>query len=166
MAKVILFRGRAGTGKTRISNEIGKRLKLPILRKDDIYDTVSDFIAEHDARNRFCYRLIYQMMKTNLNCGADLIVDAPFPNIIELGRWIKDNNGIFLPILCTCRSEEIWAHRFNQRRRNPRPNNIITDFAEMKKHYGGELFLQPVDGELVLDSVYEIEVLVKQVRRV
>ena len=47
MNKVILFRGKAGVGKTTLSNESSKRLNIPVLRKDDIYDAVASYIEEH-----------------------------------------------------------------------------------------------------------------------
>jgi len=161
MSKIILFRGRAGVGKTTLSNELGRRLKIAIIRKDDIYDSISNYIQDHDTRNKFCYKLIYQIMQTNLNCNADLIIDAPFPEILELQNWIYYNNGELKPILCVCSDENLWADRFNQRKLDPKPNNIITDFEEMKKHYG-TLRINPIEGELVLDSSNDIEVLMTQ----
>ncbi|WP_442600729.1 AAA family ATPase [Paenibacillus sp. KN14-4R] len=161
MSNIILFRGRAGVGKTTLSNELGKRLEIAIIRKDDIYDSIFDFIQDHDARNKFSYQLIYKIMQTNLKCNADLIIDAPFPEILELQKWINNNNGVLKPILCICSDEALWAYRFNQRKLDPKPNNIITNFEEMKKHYG-DLRLNPNDGELVLDSVKGIELLMTQ----
>lgn len=55
MSKIILFRGKSGTGKWTLSNELGKRLKLPVLHKDDIYDSVAGFVPEHDLRNKICF---------------------------------------------------------------------------------------------------------------
>jgi len=164
MSNVILLRGRAGVGKTTISNELAKSLRIAILRKDDIYDSIVDYIQDHDTRNKLCYQSMYQIMQTNLKCNADLIVDAPFPDIKELQQWITRHNGILKPILCICSDEELWARRFNQRKLDPKPNNVITDFDEMKRHYG-ELSLSPIEDELVLDSIHDIDVLLAQAQK-
>lgn len=55
MSKIILFRGKSGTGKWTLSIELGKRLKLPVLHKDDIYDSVAGFVPEDDLRNKICF---------------------------------------------------------------------------------------------------------------
>ena len=161
MSLIILIRGRAGVGKTTLSNELGKELKLPIIRKDDIYDSIFNYIQDHHTRNRFCYELIYQMIKTTLDCKADILVDAPFSEISELKEWVTKHGGVLRPILCICSDEELWAHRFNKRGINPKPNQMITDFEEMKKHYGDSR-INGVEGELILDSVHDLKVLMEQ----
>lgn len=161
MSLIILIRGRAGVGKTTLSNELGKELKLPIIRKDDIYDSIFNYIQDHHTRNQFCYELIYQMIKTTLDCKADILVDAPFSEISELQEWVTKHGGVLKPILCICSDEELWAHRFNQREINPKPNQMITNFEEMKKHYGDSRIIG-VEGELILDSVHDLKVLIEQ----
>ena len=59
MPKIILFRGRAGTGKSTLSNELAKRINVPVLHKDDIYDTVAGFVKEHGSRNKICFDFLY-----------------------------------------------------------------------------------------------------------
>lgn len=54
MSKIILLRGKAGVGKTFISNELAKRVNVPIIRKDDIFDTVFNYISDNVLRNKFC----------------------------------------------------------------------------------------------------------------
>ncbi|CAH1217093.1 hypothetical protein PAECIP111891_04550 [Paenibacillus allorhizoplanae] len=41
MSKIILFRGMAGTGKSTLSRALAKKLQLPVLHKDDIYDSIA-----------------------------------------------------------------------------------------------------------------------------
>lgn len=38
---VILFRGRAGVGKTTLSSALGKRLQIMVIHEDDIFDKVA-----------------------------------------------------------------------------------------------------------------------------
>jgi Cdc6-like AAA superfamily ATPase len=163
MSRIIVIRGRAGVGKTTLSNEIGRRLKIAIIRKDDIYDSIFAYIQDHNTRNKLSYELIYEIMKTNLECNVDLLIDAPFSDILELNLWISNKDGILKSILCICSDEKLWAHRFNQRKINPKPNNLITDFEEMKKYYG-DLRIDPIKGELVLDSINNMDALVAQVQ--
>ncbi|MFT9496526.1 AAA family ATPase [Anaerosolibacter sp.] len=127
MGKVIVFRGKAGVGKTTISNEAGKKLNIPIIRKDDIYDSIATYIINHENRNKACYDTLHKILESNILNGLDVIVDAGFhylDQILQFKSWILHKNAIFVPILCICSDEDIWAERFNKRSLNPQPNNL------------------------------------------
>lgn len=78
MSKVIVFRGKAGVGKTTISNRVGQQLIIPIIRKDDIYDSIAIYVDKHELRNKACYDTLYKILETNILSGIDIIVDAGF----------------------------------------------------------------------------------------
>ncbi|MGM1045878.1 MAG: AAA family ATPase [Bacillota bacterium] len=157
MSKIILLRGKAGVGKTFISNELAKRVNVSIIRKDDIFDTVFNYISDNVLKNKFCYEMLLKIIQTNMECNTDIIIDCPFHfnnQLLDLKKHIENNKGIFKPILCICSNEVLWAERFNQRKANPNPNNIITEFEEMKQHYFNRgIESTPLDGELVIDSI-------------
>jgi 2-phosphoglycerate kinase len=167
MAKIILVRGKAGVGKTLISNELSKKLNVSVLRKDDIFDTIFEYLLDNQTRNKFCYELIFKMITTNLECNVDLIIDCPFHHEDQLNalqQKITEHKGVFIPILCICSDENLWANRFNQRKNNPSPNNLITDFEEMKLHYINKgIKLEALKDELVLDTITEVKELMNQV---
>lgn len=166
MSKIIVFRGKAGVGKSLLSSELARRLNIPVIRKDDVFDTIYKYVSDNTIRNSICYDLITKIIDTNLESKTDIIIDCPFhfnKQLTELWQRIEEKLGQFKPILCICSDEHVWANRFNQRKKNPSPNNLITDFEEMKKHYitrGIETI--PLNGELVLDSIHEIEYLMDQ----
>lgn len=163
MEKVIVFRGKAGVGKTTISNEVGKKLNMPIIRKDDIYDSIASYVNNHENRNKACYATLYKILESNILNGLDVIVDAGFhclDQILHFKTWVLNKNAIFVPLLCICSDEDIWAERFNKRSLNPRPNNLITDFEELKLHYK-DLRTEPLKNEIILDTIYNIDILVE-----
>lgn len=166
MPKIVLFRGKAGVGKTFISTQVAARLNVPVIRKDDIFDTVFDYISDNELRNRFSYDLIHKFIDTNLESGTDVILDCPFHNhaqLLAMRQRIEAKNGYFKPILLMCSDEGIWADRFNERKLNPKPNNLITDFEGIKQHYERRnISLVPLDGELVLDTIEAAENIVER----
>jgi 2-phosphoglycerate kinase len=164
MAKVILFRGKAGVGKTTLSSEISEGLNIPVIRKDDIYDSISFYIENHEIRNRACYDIMYKIIETNLSAGIDIIVDAGFhyiDQVLQFKTWVRSKNGDFISLLCICSNEEIWAERFNERRFNPQPNNLITDFNELKIHYK-DLSTESLENETILDTINNIDILIEK----
>lgn len=163
--KVILIRGKAGVGKSYISNLLAKKLNVAIIRKDDIYDTVANYVDDHEVRNKICYDIMHKMIESNIESDADIIVDAPFHYLNQVERfdnWISDKKGKLISFCCNCSDEELWSKRFNLRKENPKPNNQITDFNELKRHYS-DMRTIPMAGEVELDTKHDIDKLLMMV---
>ncbi|WP_309119313.1 AAA family ATPase [Paenibacillus sp.] len=165
MAKVILFRGKSGTGKTTLSSELGRKLNLPVLRKDDIYDSIADFVHAHDSRNKICFDFLYRFLQNIIDANATIILDFGLNNsndVYRLKNWIEDRGGELITLVCTCSDDSIWAERLSERGVNPLPNQLITNLSELKDHYKS-FNSQHLDGELILDTVDDLDVLIEQV---
>lgn len=165
MSQIILFRGKSGTGKSTLSNELGKRLKLPVLHKDDIYDSVAGFVSEHDLRNKICFGFLYRFLQTVIESGAMIILDFGLNNtegVRRLKTWIEERGGELKTFLCTCSNESIWSERLAKRSVNPLPNQLITNLSELKEYYKN-FKTENLEGELILDTVKEIKSLIDQV---
>lgn len=157
--KLILFRGRPGTGKTFMSNLLSHRIDAPILRKDDIYDIISILEPAHYKRNSITYKLLYAILNTNRHTSPTLILDFPFQtpeDITGLRTWCSENKVTLRSILVTCSDETLWATRINRRAESPLPNQLIADFEELRHRYP-ELYLKADTGELLIDTVRPVE---------
>lgn len=165
--RIILFRGRPGTGKTVLSDAVATQTDLPVLRKDDFYDAAAEFVAEHDVRNRMSYRALYKVLESNSNNQSTLILDYPFQHPGDLGligRWSAENGARLKSVLVTCSDERLWAQRLEERAINPAPNQLITNFQSFQKFYG-TMQLTPEVGELLVDNVGSIEDVLPQIIR-
>lgn len=165
MPEIILFRGMAGTGKSTLSNELGKRLKIPVLHKDDIYDSVAGFVSEHSLRNKICFDFLYRFLQTVIDTNAMIILDFGLNNIEDVCRlknWIEERGGGFKIIHCICSDESIWSERLAERSVNPLPNQLITNLSELKEHYKN-FKMKYIDGELIVDTVEEKNALIAKV---
>jgi predicted kinase len=163
--KIILFRGRPGAGKTTVSNICAKRMNLPVLRKDDIYDVVAESVAEHTIRSGISYCVLYKILESNAGSNATFVLDYPFhhPGDMEKIRvWCRVHKVILKSILVTCSDENVWAERLRERAKNPAPNQLLTDFESFKKLYGTMQLISEAD-ELCIDTVYPIEDILSQV---
>jgi tRNA uridine 5-carbamoylmethylation protein Kti12 len=153
--KLILFRGRPGTGKTLMSNLLSAKINAPIIRKDDIYDAISELEPDHQLRNRATFKFLYTILSTNKHINSKIIVDCPFQfpdDLSQLRKWCFENDVELTSILVTCSDESIWAARFNKRADNPSPNQLITDFKKLKERYT-EMQLEAEADELLIDTV-------------
>lgn len=157
--KIILFRGLPGVGKSFISDETAKILKIAIIRKDDIYNCIHSEITVDENRNKICYKIIYKIIETNLLSDTDLIIDCPFKDIEELKRlssFVQERNGELKSILCNCSDPNLWEERFNERLVNPQPTQLTTDFKEVKNTYE-KSEPEKFDDELVVDTKISLD---------
>lgn len=153
--KLILFRGRPGTGKTLLSGLLSAQLNLLVIRKDDIYDGLSTLTPDHQQRNSATHQILYALLKSNIHTTSTLILDFPFQfddDIAQFKHWCIENKAELKSIVVTCSNEELWASRFNKRAENPSPNQLITDFELLKQRYG-EMQLRPGPLELLIDTI-------------
>jgi tRNA uridine 5-carbamoylmethylation protein Kti12 len=163
--QLILFRGRPGTGKTTLSSILSQQLKVPLLRKDDIYDVASTYVNDHSTRNKIAFDSLYQILLSNVKSAVCFILDYPFQSTTDLAiikTWCTDHKVSLRSILVTCSDETRWAQRFNERAKCPQPNQLITDFEVLRKRYD-TMQLIPEDGELLVDTIEEIPVLLKRI---
>lgn len=162
-----MFRGRAGAGKTTISNALGKRLNIAVIHKDDIYDTVAKSITDRAVRNKICFDILRNILQSALNCQAHIIIDFGHNNLDDVEKlqlWIESREGELKPILCVCDDDGIWKERLNQRKLNPLPNQALTDIEDLKAHYAN-MRTGVLPGELVLDTTISIDILLDKAVR-
>ncbi len=161
---VILFRGRPGVGKTTVSNIFAESRSLLILRKDDIYDVSSAYVNEHQTRNKISYDSMFKILETNSVLGTKFVLDFPFNKTEEINNlyeWCSKFGIKLVSILVICSDRELWESRFDKRSENPLPNQLITNLNDLEKHYG-DLNIQPLENEVVVDTVNSVEEIKKQ----
>ncbi len=163
--KIILFRGRPGTGKTTLTHAFAEKSHFSILRKDDVYDPVSEYVKDHSDRNKLSHAILYKILESNIHSDTTFILDFAFQNpqdFLIIKNWCNERNVSFKSVLVTCSNESLWAERFNKRVDNPTPNQLITNFEDLKKHYG-VMQLVPEQGELTVDTVQSIDTIMPKV---
>lgn len=165
MPQIILVRGRPGVGKTAISDRLSKLLSATIIRKDDYYDMVAAYVESHESRNKISYAMLFQFLETNRYVKGQWILDFPFnreEDMIRFRDWLFSRGYALFSVLCVCSDENVWAERFNRRKLNPLPNQLITDFAELKAHYG-DLSIAPIENEWIVDTVKPLDSIVDNI---
>ena len=155
--RIILFRGKAGVGKTTISNEIAKRLNIAVTRKDDIYDELAEIGLSHQNLNKLCEKILIKSILTNFKNCTDIIVDNSYHYEDHFQRFRNSiDQHRLISVLIICSDEELWKQRFEQRKKHPQPNNRIVDFEKLKSHYR-TLMTKSIKGELIIDSKEDLE---------
>ena len=161
MGNVYVFRGKAATGKTTLSNMLAKELLIPVIRKDDVVDALkmTQETNKELVNNKVCYNILYKIIQTNFDLNVDLILD------IALGD--RNNAKFFFDRLdfkdykivsffLTCNDENEWRRRHEERIRNPLPNQVFKSFNHVVEHYKDADF-KPFEHEHVIDTANSLE---------
>ena len=162
MGTIYIFRGKAATGKTTLSDMLAKKTSIPIIRKDDVVDALkgSKNIDISSNCNEVCYNILYTLIQTNLNLGTDLILDIPlgdrnsatcFFNRLDF----KENSVVKFFIDCT--DEEEWKRRHMERLKNPLPHQSFKSYEHVIEHYK-KADINPFDDEYIIDSANPIDI--------
>ena len=161
MGTVYIFRGKAATGKTTLSDMLARELSIPIIRKDDVVDALkmTQKTNKDLVSNEVCYNILHKIIQTNLDLGIDLILD------IALGD--RNNAKFFFDRLdfkdykivsffLVCSDENEWRRRHEERIKNPLPNQVFKSFEHVVEHYRNADF-NPFEHEHVIDTANIIE---------
>lgn len=159
MAKLIVFRGKAATGKTLLSSEISKKLNLFVVRKDNIFDPISSSISDNLLNNKICYDIIASLVQKNLYSNIDVILDVSLANTDSYKLFLSKidlSYHILTSFLCGCSDENIWISRWEKRFKNPEPNQLLRNVDEAINHYKN-MKIELLEDEIYIDSCNSID---------
>lgn len=138
MSSIYFFRGKAATGKTTITNILSKKINVAVLRKDDIFDVLSQYIGDNSDNNRVTHDLLARLIQTNINNNTDLIVDIGLYNNTHWHTFqskIDFKECKVYNFLCDCTDSIIWENRIRERLNNPTPNQYFKSVEQAEIHY-------------------------------
>ena len=119
-AILILVNGSAASGKTTLANALAEALRLPLISKDELKESLMDSLGCPDrARSRelggATYALLYLLMERLLSAGVSLIVDANFSHVVSDREILQvAGNARIAQVLCQTSDAEVFR-RYRER---------------------------------------------------
>jgi predicted kinase len=115
MAKLIIFSGPPGVGKSTLSYKLAQQMKLPILTKDQIERSLENSsIVNPNA----AYDLLLDQAKLILQNNSSVILDAVFGKQAireQTSKVARDSNSELDIIVCSCSDVTLWRKRIDDR---------------------------------------------------
>ena len=160
-----VFRGKSATGKTTLTNLLSQKLNIPVLRKDDIFDTLSKYEDNIGTLNSASYDILARLIQTCIDNQSDIIVDVALQHTLSLRMFLEKINfkeAVVYRFFCDCSDDEIWLDRWRERLKNPLPNQYFKSIDEVVEHYG-KCEIMPLDNEVILDSILAVDELLDKI---
>jgi 2-phosphoglycerate kinase len=154
-----LFRGKAATGKTTISDMLSRKLGLSVFRKDTVYDATSEFISDHSTLSKISYNVLTKIIQTNIDLNNDFIVDIALPHnpmAMQFFNGIDFKDSKVYHFLFTCSDDDVWKERMQARTINPLPNQNFKSVEEAWNHYAN-YDISAMKTEIVIDSMENLD---------
>jgi predicted kinase len=161
---LIAMKGHPATGKSNVAAALARRLRCPLIDKDDIKDHVLDLA---DANDR-AYAIMWQIAGVQLALRLNVIAVSPlsYPWGYAAAQEVAARHRAHLFVVETQLHEEEWKRRLNARRPGYSTHKISgwEAMQEMLRKYDG-CWQYPIDPQqhVVLDTAQPLKALVNQV---
>jgi predicted kinase len=158
--------GLPGVGKSAIADELGRRLRVPVISVDPIEAAiVRSGIPKSFETGLAAYNVGAALAESHLRLGVSVIADAA--NYLEVGREIwrsaaSKTGSVVKAVEVVCSNEAVHRRRLDERRRGLEPL-VEPTWTEVRR-WRAE-FEPWTEERLVLDSVQPVEVNVEHARR-
>ncbi|MCL2158022.1 MAG: ATP-binding protein [Oscillospiraceae bacterium] len=170
MGNIYIFRGKAATGKTTLSNMLARKLFIPVLCKDDVVDALkmTETTDKNLVNNRVCYNILYKIIQTNLDLGVDIILDIALgdrQSFKTFSERLDYKSNKVINFFVTCSDENEWRKRHEERIKNPKPHQVFQSFEHVVEHYKNADFA-PFEYEHIIDTTDTIEHSFEEILRI
>ena len=155
---LIAMKGHPATGKSAVAETLARRLRVPLIDKDDI----KDYVLEMPDANELAYQIMWRIVETQLSVGVSVIAVSPlsYPNGYARAQEIAAQHGARLLIVETVLDEAEWRRRLDARQPGYSTHKISgwAAMQEMLRRYDG-CWRYPIKPEhhLMLDTAQPLE---------
>lgn len=165
MPLLIALKGHPGSGKSAVSQELGSRMRIPVIDKDDI----KDLLVGYPDPGGLAYVTMFRIARRQLLLGLPVICDSPLSE--EQGyaaarRIARETRSALVVIECICSSPTIWRQRIEQRAALGEPAHDIASWSDLERHLARrqDSSRYPIDAPyLLVDTVRPRETVLAEV---
>ena len=158
---LIAMKGHPATGKSNVAAALARRLRCPLIDKDDI----KDHLLDTSGANERAYAVMWQIAGVQLALRLNVIAVSPlsYPFTYAAAQALAARHRSHLLIVETQLAEEEWKRRLENRRPGYSTHKISgwAAMQEMLRQYDG-CWQYPIAAEqyLVLDTAQPLKSLI------
>jgi predicted kinase len=161
---LIAMKGHPATGKSNVAAALARRLRCPLVDKDDVKDHILDLPDSNDR----AYAIMWQVAGVQLALRVNVIAVSPlsYPTGYAAAQALAARHRAHLLVVETQLAVEEWKRRLNARQPGYSAHKISgwDAMQEMLRTYAG-CWQYPIDPQqhVLLDTALPLKTLVNQV---
>lgn len=159
--RLVLVTGPPGAGKTTMARRLGPALRLPVIDRDDLKDTMFEELGWSDREwsrrvGAASWELMFLLTERCLAAGTSLLLDSNFraPADERIAEIIERHPSHIVEVHCSARADVLidrFRRRWQEGGRHPGHAS-----AEVMEEYSGERFVEmhpalAIEGSLVIE---------------
>jgi len=134
-AQLIIFSGLPGTGKTTLARPLAERLRVPLLRVDDLFAAIPpQMLARADSMWDELVAILLALVEFQLEVGLSVVVDSVFMGAdrADAQRLVEKHGADFRPIYTYLSDRTIWKQRVDQRVLEAPPEDEVATWERIQ----------------------------------
>jgi predicted kinase len=161
---LIAMKGHPATGKSNVAAALARRLRCPLVDKDDVKDHILDLPDSNDR----AYAIMWQVAGVQLALRINVIAVSPlsYPEGYAAAQALAGKHRAHLIVVETRLDEGEWKRRLNARQPGYSMHKVSgwEAMQEMLRKYDG-CWQYPIDPQqhVVVNTVQPLKALVNQV---
>ncbi len=162
--RLIAMKGHPATGKSAVAWGLARRLRCPLIDKDD----VKDHTLTLPGGNDLAYAIMWQIAGTQLALGLDVVVDSPlsYPEGYTAAQSLAASHHARLWVVETRLDEAEWRRRLDERPAEASAHKMRgwTAMQALLRQYDG-CWQYPIAAEqhIIVDTAQPVDVLLAEV---
>jgi predicted kinase len=136
-ARLVVFSGLPGTGKSTLADAVGRRLGIPVFATDWLLGALTPFGGRHlDRLLDVGAELLTTLAVRQLSLGQSAILDHPAEDLATRARWrslARRAGAEFAAVVCVCSDPDAHRTRVEGRRRGIPGWHDASDWADITR---------------------------------
>ena len=117
-AVAVVLKGHPCTGKSTLANDLARRLRCPLLDKDDIKSVLHGDPSVVEDANGLSLRILWSVLRTQLSKGLTCVVDTTLSKASHLNEVKQASDACSAKLLvveCFMSDQRVWRLRLEKR---------------------------------------------------
>ena len=164
--QLLMLKGFPGSGKSTLGRALSRRLRWPLIDKDDMKDMFAEQVPDS---NKLAYDVMLNIVRRQLLQGLDVVCDSPLTHPMTYAHAQNialETHARLIIVECFCSDELLWRQRVEARKQRGLSAHHIVDWEMLqayRREHHAEASFPITHPHLLVDTARPLDVCVVEV---